>query len=83
MFKKGDLVRWYSDFNNDGFYELAYFDCYATENTFCCYVYRCSNLNIGWYVDNNRIEGSNQIDIENHSMNIYTNKNNEYLLEEC
>jgi hypothetical protein len=77
MFDKGDLVRWYPDYDNDIDYELAYFDSYAREDPRSCYIYEVNNTLTGWYTDIDRIKESNQADYDLFLMNIYSNRDEE------
>jgi hypothetical protein len=64
MFDKGDLVRWYPDYDNDIDYELAYFDSYAREDPTSCYIYTLDNLLIGIYTDVSRVSESKESDAQ-------------------
>jgi len=83
MFKKGDLVRWYPDYNDNMYYELAYFDSYAQENPDCCYIYEVNNTLTGWYVDNDQVKKSTSKDVDLFLENIFTIRDEENLREEC
>lgn len=83
MFKKGDLVRWYPEYDNWIDYELAYFDSYAKEDPDSCYIYEVNNTLTGWYTDVNQVKKSTSKDVDLFLMNIFTIRDEENLREEC
>ena len=83
MFKKGDLVRWYPDYDNDVDYKLAYFDSYAKEDPTSCYIYEVNNTLVGFYTDIERIQAEDDIDEEyQHSLEAEINSEFDWMTGE-